>query len=140
MDAGQLSSIGADTGTDDKTYNLVSVLYHALQGIENCEIYAEDADDEHRQFFEQACDQQRRIAQQAKQLLHDQLMYGEGIGQDGSQGTGQGSGQQMGGQNGQVNQNGESVSAQAGSESVVGQGLERQGVADQQSAMGVGSV
>ena len=60
--------------TDDATYNLTSVLYHALQGVDNCAIYAEDADDETRGFFERACDQQREIAQEAKRLLHDCLM------------------------------------------------------------------
>ncbi len=65
---------GPDTGTEDKIYNLTSVLYHALQGVENCEIFGEDADDETRQFFDQACQQQRQIAEQAKRLLHDCLM------------------------------------------------------------------
>ena len=82
---------GGQTGTDDKTYNLTSVLYHALQGVENCELYGEDAqDDETRQFFDQACQQQREIAQQAKKLLHDCLMEElQGGGQSGRQ---QGSG------------------------------------------------
>ena len=31
------------TGTSNPTYNLVSVLYHALQGAENYERYAHDA-------------------------------------------------------------------------------------------------
>ena len=31
------------TGTRDGHYNLVSVLYHALQGAENCDTYALDA-------------------------------------------------------------------------------------------------
>ena len=31
------------TGTRDEHYNLVSVLYHALHGAENCETYALDA-------------------------------------------------------------------------------------------------
>jgi len=82
---------GEQTGTDDKTYNLTSVLYHALQGVENCEIYGEDADDdEMRQFFDQACQQQRQIAQQAKKLLHDCLT------QELQGGSGQGGQQQSG--------------------------------------------
>jgi hypothetical protein len=32
-----------DTGTSNPTYNLVSVLYHALQGAENYERYASEA-------------------------------------------------------------------------------------------------
>ncbi|MFC7537920.1 hypothetical protein ACFQPG_11180 [Sphingomonas sp. GCM10030256] len=68
----------AQTGTRDETYDLVAVLYHALQGAENCQTYAQDAQgrQELRQFFEQACDQQRQLADQAKQLLHGQLMQG----------------------------------------------------------------
>jgi hypothetical protein len=87
---GSMSGAGStQTGTDDTTYNLTSVLYHALQGIENCEIYAEDAqDDELRQFFEQACQTQRQIAEQAKRHLHDCLMseIEQGGGQSASSG------------------------------------------------------
>ena len=45
-----------NTGTRNVTYDLTAVLYHALQGVENCQIYAGDAQgkDEHRQFFQQA--------------------------------------------------------------------------------------
>ena len=32
------------TGTRDEHYNLVSVLYHALHGAENCDRYAADAE------------------------------------------------------------------------------------------------
>ena len=38
MDPGELT-----TGTRDEHYDLVSVLYHALHGAENCDIYATDA-------------------------------------------------------------------------------------------------
>ena len=58
------------TGTRDDTYDVISVVYHALQGAENCEIYAEDAEDERlRSFFQQAADQQRKLADQGKQVL-----------------------------------------------------------------------
>jgi len=67
MDQGQSSDA---TGTRDETYDVISIVYHALQGAENCDIYAEDAErDELRQFFQQAGDQQRQLAQQGKQLL-----------------------------------------------------------------------
>ena len=67
MDQGQSSDA---TGTRDETYDVISIVYHALQGAENCEIYAEDADrDELRQFFEQAGQHQRQLAEQGKQLL-----------------------------------------------------------------------
>jgi hypothetical protein len=43
------------TGTKDATYDLVSVLYHALQGTETCGQYIQDAeqadDQELIQFF-----------------------------------------------------------------------------------------
>jgi hypothetical protein len=66
----------ADTGTKDETYDIIAVLYHALQGAENCELYADDASDDQelRQFFDMACQQQRQLAEQGKRLLHDRLM------------------------------------------------------------------
>ena len=75
MQQGQSSDA---TGTRDDTYDVISVVYHALQGAENCEIYAEDAEDEQlRTFFQQACDQQRRLADQGKQVLM-QCLQNEG--------------------------------------------------------------
>lgn len=70
----------ASTGTRDSTYDLVAVLYHALQGVENCQTYLQDASGEQQlqTFFQQAMQQQRQLADQAKRLLHDQLMTGEG--------------------------------------------------------------
>jgi hypothetical protein len=79
------------TGTRDTTYDLTAVLYHALQGVENCQTYAQDArsGDQHlQQFFQQAGDQQRQLAEQAKQLLHDCLMKETQGGQGGSGGQG----------------------------------------------------
>lgn len=89
---------GGNTGTRDVTYNLTSVLYHALQGVENCQIYADDSGgkQEHRQFFQMALDNQRRIAEQAKQLLHDCLMQETGGGQSMGQGSGMSQGSTMG--------------------------------------------
>ena len=79
------------TGTRDETYDVISIVYHALQGAENCEIYAEDAErDELRQFFEQARDQQRQLAEQGKQLLI-QCLQNEGGGSAFSFGEGQAS-------------------------------------------------
>lgn len=67
MQQGQSSQA---TGTPNETYNLVSVLYHALQGAENCQTYLKDASQgELRSFFEEALNQQRQLADQAKQLL-----------------------------------------------------------------------
>ncbi len=40
MDHGEMK-----TGTRDEHYDLVSVLYHAVHGADNCERYAHDAAD-----------------------------------------------------------------------------------------------
>jgi|SRR4051812_22822958 hypothetical protein len=76
----------SQTGTRDETYDVVSVLYHALQGAENCQRYCTDAtqDDELRQFFEQALDQQRQLADRAKQLLGRRLQGGGRQGERGA--------------------------------------------------------
>ncbi|GAA4022045.1 hypothetical protein GCM10022280_23350 [Sphingomonas swuensis] len=73
---------GSKTGTRDSTYDLTAVLYHALQGVENCQTYMGDAGGsaEHRQFFQQALDSQKKLAEQAKRLLHDALMSETGRG------------------------------------------------------------
>jgi hypothetical protein len=103
MEQGQSSE---HTGTRDETYDVISVIYHALQGAENCQIYAEDAEDaddgELRDFFQQACDQQRRLADQGKQLLMQCLQKDGGqsaqpmSGLTGGSAFGFGQGQQQG--------------------------------------------
>src|SRR5215210_6673743 len=61
------------TGTRDEHYNLVSVLYHALHGAENCEIYALDAEaagrDDIATFFREVQVGQVGLAERAKELL-----------------------------------------------------------------------
>lgn len=68
------------TGTHDTLYNLVSVLYHSLQGAETYEIYAADADDDGDQelgnFFREVQAEERRRADRAKQLLARHLQQG----------------------------------------------------------------
>jgi len=68
MDAGERT-----TGTHDEQFNLISVLYHALHGAENCEIYAVDAeaagDARLAGFFREAQETQRQLAERAKELL-----------------------------------------------------------------------
>jgi hypothetical protein len=93
---------GGSTGTRDVTYDLTAVLYHALQGAENCQTYMGDAQgkQEHRQFFQQALQSQKQLAEQAKQLLHDCLMQETGGSSGGSmnqQGMGAGGGAMAGG-------------------------------------------
>jgi hypothetical protein len=59
--------------TEDHEYALVSVLYHALQGVQACDQYIEDAeragDEELQQFFQEAREEQTALANRAKQLL-----------------------------------------------------------------------
>lgn len=61
------------TGTRDEHYALISVLYHALHGAENCAMYAVDAeaagDERLGAFFREAQGVQVRLAEQAKGLL-----------------------------------------------------------------------
>jgi hypothetical protein len=67
-DAGQQS-----TGTPDPHYNIVSVLYHALEGGSTIDTYINDAegagDDELADFLRQVKQGYTRTADQAKQLL-----------------------------------------------------------------------
>jgi hypothetical protein len=61
-----------ETGTRDVTFNLVSVLYHALQGAETINMYVDDANTENEElaeFFEETKADYERIAEQAKELL-----------------------------------------------------------------------
>jgi rubrerythrin len=66
------------TGTKDATYNLVSVLYHALQGADLYEQYANDAggDQDLASFFREAQQQEKQRADRAKQLLAKRLQQG----------------------------------------------------------------
>ncbi|MGF9758829.1 hypothetical protein AAII07_26860 [Microvirga sp. 0TCS3.31] len=66
------------TGTSNPTYNLVSVLYHALQGAENYERYAHDAgsDQDLANFFREIQQQEKQRADRAKQLLATRLQQG----------------------------------------------------------------
>jgi uncharacterized protein (TIGR02271 family) len=70
------------TGTRDEHYNLVSVLYHALHGAENCEIYALDAEaagrDDIATFFREAQVVQAGLAEGANELLGIGGVAGEG--------------------------------------------------------------
>jgi hypothetical protein len=63
------------TGTKDATYNLVSVLYHALQGAETYAQYAGDAgsDQDLTNFFREVQQQEQQRADRAKQLLAQRL-------------------------------------------------------------------
>lgn len=66
-----------NTGASDVTYNLTSVLYHALQGAENYERYAHDAEQENDSdlaaFFKEVQQQERSRAEKAQRLLAQRL-------------------------------------------------------------------
>ena len=77
QDERDFASEGTDSGsaitsTPDPTYDLISVLYHALQAEETCEKYrsdVEDGDEELEEFFSEACAQYSEISERAKELL-----------------------------------------------------------------------
>lgn len=65
------------TGTRDEVYDLISTLYHALQGAETYVYYTEDADytgdRELAQFFKEVQEEDRQRAHRAKELLRKHL-------------------------------------------------------------------
>ncbi len=69
-----------NTGTRDVTYNLISILYHALQGAETYDQYIRDAeqggDQELAQFFREVKDRNKQTADRAKQLLAREISRG----------------------------------------------------------------
>lgn len=69
-----MSSMGTQqTGTGNETFDLVSVLYHALEGAQTYGRYCQDAQQvgnrDLEQFFQQCQQEDIRRAEQAKQLL-----------------------------------------------------------------------
>lgn len=62
--------------TMDKDYNLISVLYHALQGADTSIQYCKDAqgegNEEIAEFMREVQQQNQRLAQRAKELLFKQ--------------------------------------------------------------------
>jgi len=98
--------------TPDTTYNLISVMYHTLQGCQTYEQYAQDAEQagqqEIAQFFRDTGREFERCAERGQKLLAQCLRQGQ---------TGQGgrSGQlhsQMGASSGQKGQSGSASSGQ----------------------------
>jgi len=65
----------------DEHYDLVSVLYHALQGDDTLTQYIEDAenadDQELAEHFREFQERYREIAQQCKELLKERLVAEE---------------------------------------------------------------
>lgn len=70
-----------DTGTRDVTYDLVSVLYHALTSAETYDQYIGDAEQSGEQelvaFFQDIKEENRRRADRAKELLASHLTQGK---------------------------------------------------------------
>ena len=85
MSSTQDDGTQGNTGTRDIVYNLVSTIYHTLQGAETEATYIEDArqegDQELVQFFTDIKEENQRRADRAKQLLARYLGKGEGGGQ-----------------------------------------------------------
>jgi hypothetical protein len=75
-DMGNDSETKINPHTLDKDYNLISVLYHALQAADTCAQYAQDAQSQGSQdnaeFMREVQQQNERIAQRAKELLFKQ--------------------------------------------------------------------
>jgi rubrerythrin len=69
-----------NTGTRDVTYNLVSILYHALHGAETYDQYIQDAeqdgDRDLAQFLREVKNQNEQRADRAKQLLAQRVNQG----------------------------------------------------------------
>jgi hypothetical protein len=84
MSAQRSDNSQGDTGTRDITYDLVSVIYHALQGAETTALYISDAkqegNQELEQFFSEAKDEYQKRADRAKQLLTTHLGSQQGRG------------------------------------------------------------
>ena len=91
------------TGVRDATYNLISVVYHALQGAETYKMYEEDVertqDDELASFFRQCHEDEKRRAQRGKELLTRHLQKSAGSGSGQQLQSGSASQQQQGGAN-----------------------------------------
>lgn len=72
-----MANANPSTGISDIEYDLVSVLYHGLQGAENYERYAKDAeqsgDKELSQFFREVQQEEKRRSERAKSLLASRL-------------------------------------------------------------------
>ena len=67
----------SSTGTKNEQYDLISVVYHALEGTVTYDKYIEDAksagDDELTSFFEELKENNSQTAEKAKQLLKNRL-------------------------------------------------------------------
>lgn len=84
------------TGVQDSTYNVISVVYHTLQGAETVQRYMQDmqgADPQVEQFLREAQEAYKRLGQRGRECLAQVLQQQGGSGQQMQGGT---SGGQMG--------------------------------------------
>jgi hypothetical protein len=65
------------TGTSDPSYNVISVVYHALQGAETIQKYLDDVgtEKELRDYFTSVQQGYRRAADMGKQLLVQRIEH-----------------------------------------------------------------
>jgi hypothetical protein len=120
------------TGTRNETYNVIAILYHALQGAENCQTYLNDAQDgQAREFFQQALQAQRQLADQGKEILQQVLQNDTG----GSSAFGWGQSQ---GQSGMSGQSHSGMGGQSQSAFSQGGGQNESSFADQNSGQTTG--
>ncbi|MDP9418977.1 MAG: hypothetical protein M3P53_02320 [Actinomycetota bacterium] len=65
------------TGTSDPTYDVISVVYHALQGADTIQRYLDDSstDEDLRNYFQQVQQGYRRAADMGKQLLVQRIEH-----------------------------------------------------------------
>jgi hypothetical protein len=70
--------VDKQASTTDSTYNLISMVYHALQSVDTLHTYLRDAeesrDTELAELLTGAMQQQRDLAGQAKKLLAERLL------------------------------------------------------------------
>jgi hypothetical protein len=89
MSAQRSNDSTGDTGTRDITYDLVSVIYHSLQGAETTAMFIADAEQEGNQeisqFFNETKQEYELRAARAKQLLTTHLGKTQGRGAAGGQ-------------------------------------------------------
>lgn len=67
----------AATGTSDPTYNVIAVVYHALQGAETIQKYLDDSDtdEELKTYFQQVQQGYKRAAEMGKQLMVQRIEH-----------------------------------------------------------------
>ena len=130
------SGMQAGSAVSDPTYDLISVMYHTLQGCQTYERYARDAEQAGQQdlaqFFRDTGQQFERCAERGRQLLAQCLQKGQ-FGQGGR------SGQQLSSQMGSSGQHGQGMSGSHAQSGSSGQQSQMGSSRGQQGSSGYGS-